>query len=340
MTKIFILGSTGFIGQRIVAALGNQPGFSLRLLARGSRQRQGPHEWMHGDALDAKTLRAGLEGCDAVVSCVTGSARTITGCAKALALALQDRRALRVVHLSSMAVYGDVEGAIPDDHALGQGGGWYADAKREAEQLVRPLASSGHSVVLLRPGCVHGPGSPLWVERLGKCLTARRLGDLGIDGDGWSNLVHVDDVASATVAALAWRPDAGKLLIANLAAPDSPRWNRYLIDMGVLLGATPVRRIPRWQMTFETTLAAAPLRIWERIAPRMGISANWTAPAITPALRVLFKQPRRLHSHTATHVLRLEWTPYERSLAQSVRWYLQTVRGQPAAIVSRSRGTL
>jgi nucleoside-diphosphate-sugar epimerase len=336
--KIFVIGGTGFIGQRIVAALGQHQGFSLRLLTRNGARRQGPHEWIHGDALDTQTLRAGLEGCSAVVSCVTGNGRTIIGAAKALSTALAERSGVRVVHMSSMAVYGDVEGDISDEHPLGQGGGWYANAKREAENIVRPLASSGHSVVMLRPGCVHGPGSPLWVERLGKCLQAGRLGDLGIDGDGWSNLVHVDDVANATVAALAWQPGVENLLIANMAAPDSPRWNRYLVDLGVLIGKTPVRRIPSWEMAIETKLAAVPLRIWERVAPRIGVSPRWVAPAITPALCVLFKQPRRLRSEMATHCLHIPWTPYAVGLEQSARWYLQANGGRDGPPMSGSKG--
>lgn len=63
--------------------------------------------------------------------------------------------------------------------------------------------------------------------------------------------MHVDDVASAAVGALTCSLPTGEVLIANLAAPDnSPRWNQYLIGMGVALGATPVG--PYSAMAIET----------------------------------------------------------------------------------------
>lgn len=182
--KVLILGGTGFIGQRIVAKLGTSPDFDLRIFSRNDSSASGANnvqhgngqsEWVQGNALDTSQLRAALQGCDAVISCLTGNASTITGCAQALAQALQERRGVRVAHLSSMAAYGDITGDV--------GGGWYAQAKREAERVLQSAAQSGHTLVLvlvlLRLGCIHGPESPLWVARVAAWLESRRLGDLG-----------------------------------------------------------------------------------------------------------------------------------------------------------------
>lgn len=154
--KVLILGGTGFIGQRIVAKLGTSPDFDLRIFSRNDSSASGANNVQHGNGQS---------------EWVQGNASTITGCAQALAQALQERRGVRVAHLSSMAAYGDITGDV--------GGGWYAQAKREAERVLQSAAQSGHTLVLLRLGCIHGPESPLWVARVAAWLESRRLGDLG-----------------------------------------------------------------------------------------------------------------------------------------------------------------
>lgn len=333
--RVLILGGAGFVGQRVVSALLAQGGWQVRVASRRARAAAAGVEVMKADTLDAQALRHALDGCDAVVNCVTGTGHTIVEGARQLALALNGSGCRRLVHMSSMAAYGDVDGRIADDTPLGSGGGWYAQAKRDAEALLAPLAKGPHSVVMLRPGCVHGPGSHLWVQRMGRWLQAGRLGDLGAAGDGWSNLVHVDDVAAATVAALRWAPPPGGgdggnggLLVANLSAPDSPRWNDYLVALGVALGAgmgaVPVRRVPAWQLKADSRVAAVPLRVWERLAPRLGLPQSWAPPALAPSLLVLLQQDRRLLSDVATRQLGLQWTPFATGVAQSAEWF----RGQ------------
>jgi nucleoside-diphosphate-sugar epimerase len=325
--RVLILGGAGFIGQRIVAALQAQGGWQVRVASRRARPGAAGVEVVKADTLDAQALRQALDGCSAVVNCVTGSGHTIVEGARQLALALNGSSCQRLVHMSSMAAYGDVDGRIGDDTPLGSGGGWYAQAKRDAEALLAPLAKGPNSVVMLRPGCVHGPGSHLWVQRMGRWLQSGRLGDLGAVGDGWSNLVHVDDVAAATVAALRWAAPSGGtggLLVANLSAPDSPRWNDYLLALGVAIGAVPVRRVPAWQLKADSRVAAVPLRIWERLAPRLGLPQSWAPPALAPSLLVLLQQDRRLLSQVATQQLGVQWTPFATGVAQSAQWF----RGQ------------
>lgn len=322
--RVLILGGAGFIGQRIVAALQAQGGWQVRVASRRARSGAAGIEVVKADTLDAQALHQALHGCDAVVNCVTGSGHTIVEGARQLALALNGSNCQRLVHMSSMAAYGDVDGRVGDDTPLGSGGGWYAQAKRDAEALLAPLAKGPHSVVMLRPGCVYGPGSHLWVQRMGRWLQAGRMGDLGAAGDGWSNLVHVDDVAAATVAALRWAPPAGGtggLLVANLSAPDSPRWNDYLVALGVAIGAVPVRRVPGWQLKADSRVAAVPLRVWERLAPRLGLPQSWAPPALAPSLLVLLQQDRHLLSTVATQQLGVRWTPFATGVAQSAEWF-------------------
>src|SRR5206468_2109085 len=83
--------------------------------------------------------------------------------------------------------------------ALLASSGWYGRAKGEAEDI---LAGYEGGTVRVRPGCVGGAGSELWVGCVGRLLKSGRLGDLGAAGDGWSDLVAVDDVCTAIIASL------------------------------------------------------------------------------------------------------------------------------------------
>lgn len=318
--RVLVLGGAGFVGRRVVASLQQAGGFAITVASRRPPSVAGG-QTLRLDARDSKALRAALAGHDAVINCVTGSGPDILANARSLAHAVPGSGCRRLVHMSSMAAFGDLDGDIDDDTPLGAGGGWYAEAKREAELLLAVLAGPDFGVALLRPGCVHGPGSHLWVERVGAWLLQRRIGDLGPAGDGWSNLVHVDDVANATVRTLQVALPANGPLRANLAAPDSPRWNDYFTALGVALGATPVCRIHPRQLQLDAYVAAAPLRVWERLAERLRFAPTLAPPALPPSLLRLFAQDRRLHSTNASSVLGLHWTSFEDGVTDSAQWY-------------------
>ncbi len=318
--RVLVLGGSGFVGQRVVAQLQRAGGFALSVASRQPRPMPGV-QTLRLDARDSSALRAALREHDALVNCVTGSGPDILANASSLLQALPGSGCARLVHMSSMAAFGELDGELDDDAALGTGGGWYAQAKRDAERQISTLAGPEIGVAVLRPGCVHGPGSHLWVERVGDWLRQRRLGDLGVMGDGWSNLVHVDDVAQATLRSLQVPLPADGPLRINLAAPDSPRWNDYFTAMAVALGSTPVRRIHPRQLQLDAYLAAAPLRLLERLAPRLGMAPGRVPPALPPSLLALFAQHRRLLATHATQGLGLRWTSFEDGVIDSARWY-------------------
>lgn len=318
--RVLVLGGAGFVGRRVVAQLQQAGGFEVSSASRHPRAMPGVRT-LSLDARDSEALRGALRDHDALVNCVTGSGPDILANARSLLQALPGSGCVRLVHMSSMAAFGEIDGDIDDETPLGSGGGWYAQAKRDAELQVSTLAGAAMGVALLRPGCVHGPGSHLWVERVGDWLRQRRLGDLGVIGDGWSNLVHVDDVARATLRALQVALPTESPLRVNLAAPDSPRWNDYFTALAVALGTTPVRRIHPRQLQLDAYLAAVPLRLWERMAPRLGVSPSLVPPALPPSLLKLFAQYRRLRSTQATQGLGLRWTSFSDGVIDSARWY-------------------
>lgn len=327
--RVLVLGGTGFIGSRLCALLQGS-GWATPVSASARRLATGV-ESVRVDTCDRAALRSALRGVDAVVNCVAGGADSIARGAGNLHHAAQEAGCSRLVHLSSMSVYGDVEGRIDEMAPLDPSLGWYGRAKCEAERHVAAFAQAGGTAVILRPGCVWGPGSQLWVGRMARWLRAGRLGDLGVAGDGWTNGVHVDDVCHAVMAALGVN-DPG-LQSYNLAAPDSPRWNEYFVDLALAIGATPVRRIPPIQLKLDAWLAGPPLKTAELMLARLGRTANRLPEAIAPSLLGLWERHLLLDSSAATQGLALQWTPYAHSLRQSAAWCL---RGQVDGTIRRT----
>lgn len=337
--KVLVLGATGHIGQRLMKRLATTGWADATGAARHvpqapqAQSANMPTRWLAIDSRDRAALRSALRGQDAVINCVAGDAASIVQGAKALTeAALACSPPPRWVHLSTMSVYGAATGRVTEATPLDDSLGWYGRAKCVAEDEVQAYASlvaagSSGSAVILRPGCVYGPGSELWVGRVGRWLQAHRLGDLGAAGDGFSNLVHVDDVCSAVLAALRLPIPASATTAPafNLAAPDSPRWNRYFIDLALAIGATPVRRL-KHQPRLDAWLAGPPLKLAQiALGKLLGKrAANTPLPdPLPPGLLRLWQQQLRLDGSAAECELTLKYTPYALGLAESAEWFCQ-----------------
>jgi nucleoside-diphosphate-sugar epimerase len=316
--KVLVLGASGHIGARLLEMLQATPWAAA---TGASRHMKNSASWLEVDSRDARQLAAALKGFDAVVNCVAGDGASIAGGARALVQAALQGDCRRIVHLSTMSVYGRAEGRIREDAALDGGLGWYGRAKCEAEAAMRDFVQHGGEAVLLRPGCVFGPGSQLWVGRIGRWLQSGRLGDLGIAGDGWSNLVHVDDVCQALLLSLQLPLQQGEMPVFNLAAPDSPRWNEYFVDLALEIKATPVRRIGRRQLQFDAWVCGPPLKAAERALKLLGNQAAKLPDALPPGLLGLWSQHIHLDIQAAGGQLGVQWTPYADGLRDSAQWF-------------------
>ncbi|WP_457825303.1 NAD-dependent epimerase/dehydratase family protein, partial [Staphylococcus aureus] len=78
------------------------------------------------DTLDAASLRQALGDIDAVVNCVAGHGDAIGRGAQLLVEAALQTSRPRIVHMSSMAVYGNQEGCLNEDSPLDPAASWYA----------------------------------------------------------------------------------------------------------------------------------------------------------------------------------------------------------------------
>jgi nucleoside-diphosphate-sugar epimerase len=264
------------------------------------------------DTLSETTL-ADIQG---VFNGSMGSPVGILATAQALYGALQRAHAsIRVVHLSSMTVYGSFEGQALESTELRADLGAYGAAQIEAEALATRYAHS----VILRPGCEYGPQCPQWSERIARLLVAHRLGDLGAAGDGVCNLLFVDDLVAAVLASLRTAGIDGERF--NLAMRSPPTWNEYFMRFGRALGAVPIARIGGRRLKVESKLLAPPLKIMELIEQRLRARPPAVPPPLTPSLLHLCAQSVTLDVTKAEQALGLAWTPLGEGLRQAAMAY-------------------
>lgn len=315
--NVLILGGTGFIGGCVAAALSRSDSFVPVVASRRPRA-DATLRSVRLDATDTQALAQALQGMDAVVNCVTGDNDTIVGNARALfdaAATLTPRP--RIIHLSSLSAYGSAIGRVQENSPLLGDLDGYSAAKRVTEEL----AATHENAICIRPGIVYGPGSARWSDLVARLLLARRLGDLGINGDGHCNLLFIDDLVQATTNLLQ-QPSVTHRQF-NLAAAEEMTWNDFFIGYARALGAVPVKRIGRRRWKIETKALGIPLTITQRVlgerrARQLGLLA------VPPSFARLCRQDIVMDVSRAEQALGLQWTPSAQGLEKTAAWFHQT----------------
>jgi nucleoside-diphosphate-sugar epimerase len=208
---VLVTGASGFIGGRIVERLVAE-GAIVRALLRepggGVRIARHPVELAHADVTDERAVGEAAEGCDLIIHCAFGThgdaderrAATVDGTRNVLEAAV--RAGARVVHLSTVMVYGTTPGPVLSETLPRRApGDAYGDAKLEAEDLAfRFHRERGLPVTIIQPTVVYGPFGVAWT---GRVIEQLRTGLVPLidGGAGICNAVYVDDVAEAVLAA-------------------------------------------------------------------------------------------------------------------------------------------
>jgi nucleoside-diphosphate-sugar epimerase len=115
-----------------------------------------------------------------------------------------------------------------------------ADAMRELERQV--VEAEDMEGLVLRYGFFYGPGT--WFDRgtrLAKTYE-RRMSPIVGNGEGRFPLIHVDDAASATVAAV----ERGAPGVYNVTDDEPAPAREWLSGFAEAVGGKPPRRVPLW----------------------------------------------------------------------------------------------
>jgi len=273
---VVVTGAGGFIGAALCAALAAEgaevvgaevdPSRRAAIEAAGAR-------FARCDVRDPGGVDAALAGADLVFHTaafiheggrmedfvdlnVRGTANVIERAAAA--------GAERVVHLSSVVVYGYSDPGTQDETApLRSYGIPYLDTKSSSDRLARRRGA-----VVIRCGDVTGPGSVPWTLRP---LALARAGRLAIPapGDGVMLPVHVEDLAEAVLlAALGGEPGRAYTAWSGEEITFGEYFDRLVEPRGLRC-----RRVPR-------AVLAAGARLASRLPPALSGGPELGADAL------------------------------------------------------------
>ncbi len=204
-----------------------------------------------------------MKGCDAVVHCAVGNDTvTIVGTRNVLSVA-HELNLRRVIHLSSVAVYGSTAGVFDETCPHSPRGNAYAKRKVAAERICEEFIDLGTPVVILRPTIIYGPFSYAWTVSFANRIWSGRWGTFGRSGEGICNLVYVTDVVQAIYRALHEEAAVGETF--NINGEEIISWNAYFQRFNEALGRQSLPTLNTWPVVIRSRLLS-PVRAVGRFA--------------------------------------------------------------------------
>lgn len=253
--KVLITGGTGLVGSHACRAL-QSSGHNVRLLVRSPGKAQSfcksigaePPELHQGDITDLESVRAALQGCDAVVHAAAatpmqiestqalfdanvGGVKNVVGCALELGIE-------RIVCLSSITSIFNRDGSkVTSDSVPTPSAMPYGQSKVGAEHYLRSLQAKGAPIAILYPGGIAGPDDPGFSDTC-KAIKHRIENGFRLFGDGGMQYVDVRDLA-ALIRSIVEKGGAGRILIPGVFKT----WAEQADIIEAVSGAT-LTRIP------------------------------------------------------------------------------------------------
>ena len=243
MEKVALLGASGFLGMAIFDRLQKQgrqvvpyihsSGNAWRLARLGVPLQR-------VDIMSRRSLAAALTGCTHVINCSRGGNSVMIDGLKNLIAAAALARVQRLVHVSSVAVYGDPPhpASANEDAPTEPTPNSYGWVKLQQDNLIRAAAAKGLPAIVLCPPNIGGPFS-VYLSRVVQTLNKGGLALLE-DGKTHCSLVDVHNLAHAAELALVkGTPDGRRLFVTD----DEPTtWADLVRELAPLIhsdGALP-----------------------------------------------------------------------------------------------------
>ncbi|MFC1529870.1 NAD-dependent epimerase/dehydratase family protein [Gemmatimonadota bacterium] len=251
--KVFLTGGSGFIG-KVTGELLHREGYEVFAIARSAAAAGKVEAWggtvVEGDITTPGEWQERLRACDAVVH-AAASVGDWSKTEEYWSVNVEGTRLVaetalgqvgKFVHVSSIAAYGgpgEYDESAPPRHGRHP----YTTTKAVAEEVVDEAIAKGLHAVHARVGNVYGPGDPNFMPRLIEQAKTGRFPVIG-DGSQPSNLIHVDDVASALVAMLKVDTEPGERFL--VVDPETPSM-REAVEFAIeAIGLeTSIIRVPK-----------------------------------------------------------------------------------------------
>ena len=322
--RVLVLSGGNFVSQGIFAALQSSDWAEPLYACPGTEPPPTAGALVATyDENDPATLQRLLAQADAVVNCTSNPGVRIIAVAQAVAEHARQHQ-LRVVQISSLSAYGGVQGRIDEQHPLAPAHELddYAQGKARSDEIIARVSNA----VILREGLVYGPGSEYWGGLIGRLLVSGRLGNLGAQGEGVCNLIHIDDLVEVVLQALRSQ-DTGTAIF-NLVAPGAPSWNEFLLAYAKALGCTHVPAISAARLQLEARAFSVILRILAKLAARLSLPAGSLPDPIRQSLLRSFSQKIHADTDKLTATYHVQWHTLQHGLAQMAQWFHQQTPGR------------
>jgi len=322
---VFVTGSTGFIGTKLVNELVKK-GHTVHALTRGSSNKEGlSHEKIRlktGDIQDPDSLRTGMEGCTQVYHLAAyaknwsrdpsvffkqnvGGMRNVFEAAKAVGVK-------RVVFTSTIVAFGPSIGGFVGDEAMPRITPKYyteyEETKSIAEREALAYAVQGFPVVIVNPTRVYGPGK----------LT---------EGNSVSLMIDMYDRGKVPVLLNGGRDIGNYVLVDDLVRGHILAMERGRIGERYILGGENANLRQIFQMVDE---ASGKKHFQMNLPPRIAYiysgfekkKAEWLGmyPQITPGWVETFLQDWAYSSAKAERELGYTITPLREGIRMTYEW--------------------
>lgn len=328
--SVAVTGASGFIGGHLARRL-LQLDAKVTLLVRDPNRLdpllQQQCELVTGDLLDRVAVEQLLHGATLVFHCAANvatwdrwpayHAANVQGVETLLSVLASHPTALnRLVHLSTLDVYGFPAQPATESVPLRPVPFGYGESKRQGELRVRQqCAQHGLGHVVVRPGNIIGPGSP-FIRRIGEALRSGVMLEVN-RGAAHAGLMDVDNLVDLLLWA-AVAPGADQQLL-NARDPWRVSWGEFLRDLRAALS------LRGRLLNLDRRTAMGLARLCDALHRWLHLPGE---PLLHPLIVEIFGKScghsiERLHALSAP-IGRID---YQQSLQRSVDWLLTTGGG-------------
>ena len=338
--RVMITGGTGFIGYHTALAL-MSAGHEVSLLVRSVEKMEGLYgdgvikHYAVGDITDEGSVRAALEGCNALVHTAAMVSTHAGDAQKVYATNVQGTRTVigaaidegldAIIHVSSVTALFDPAATRLDEHSPpGKAGSGYGRSKVTCEKYVRELQAQGHPIYVTYPAAVIGPDDPALTEP-NQAVQTFLTAFVPLMSSG-NQYVDVRDVAQVHL-----------MLLENLPAP-----GRYLLGGHYI----PWRKLPSvlepivGRKLLKLPLYSGAMRMVGRLVDRLSPLLNLDVP-VTEEGMVYATNWVVMDNSKVERELGFTFRPVEESFADCIRWLCAAghiTRRQAGKAVAAQRG--
>ena len=324
--KTFVIGATGYVGQKLTSRLLQQGHIVHALVKTFPKETLFNHPnifFFKGDLLDKDSLKKTMEGCNqgyhlaAYARPWARDAKTyfeinVKGTLNVLETA-SEAGVAKLVYTSSCAVMGRSNGApITEDHVRDIDFFTdYESSKYIAESYVRNYANHGLETVIVSPSKIYGPG--LWNESnaVSRLIQMYVTGDWHVmpgNGKSLGCFCYIDDVVNGHLLAMTHGRNAEKYILGG----ENLQLKEFFEVIRTLSGKNHfLVHVPIWLMM---------LFGWKE---EVGASLFGRDPLITRKWIVKYNHDLACSSEKAIKELGYKITPISEGVKTTLKWLRQ-----------------